>query len=137
MTKSTVVDFVDAGGNVLLALAPGASDAVRALAAECGVEADAKGTVVYDHFSRQAAGGADDATLVASSAWVDSDAILGGSRPEGPVLFRGVAQAVPTASELVRRRAHVGAGGGVHCCAASCWAAAHTPTHNTHNRSLR
>jgi hypothetical protein len=77
---------------------------MRALAAECGVEADAKGTKVYDHFARQAAGGADDATLVATGAWVRSEAILGAG-PAAPVLFRGVAEAVPTSSELVRRGA--------------------------------
>ena len=103
LSRAAVLDFVDAGGNVLLALAPGASDAMRALAAECGVEVDAKGTLVHDHFSRQAAGGAADATLVATSAWVDSDAILGprGERPNAPVLFRGVAQVAPTGAELV------------------------------------
>lgn len=103
MSRSSIVDFVDAGGNVILALAPGASDNVRSLAAECGVEVDAKGTVVFDHFSRhQPSGGDADATLVATSAWVDSDAILGaGARPGAPVLFRGVAQAVPSSAELV------------------------------------
>ncbi|GBF95806.1 hypothetical protein Rsub_08242 [Raphidocelis subcapitata] len=102
ITKSEVLDFIDRGGNVLLALARGASDLMRDLAAEVGVEVDAKGTAVFDHFSRQAAGGAEDATLVASAAWFDSDALFGGAaRPEGPVLFRGVAQGVPAASELI------------------------------------
>ncbi|KAI8463906.1 MAG: Dolichyl-diphosphooligosaccharide--protein glycosyltransferase subunit WBP1 [Monoraphidium minutum] len=92
---------MDRGGNVVLALSAGASDLMRGLAAELGVEVDAKGTRVYDHFSRQAAGGASDATLVATSAWPALPAIVGSPGPAAPVLFRGVAQAVPTNSELV------------------------------------
>lgn len=100
LTRSSILEFADAGGNVVLALSSSASDLMRSLAADLGVEVDAKGTKVYDHFSRQAAGGADDPTLVATSAWIDADAVLGSERPKAPVLFRGVAQAVPTSSEL-------------------------------------
>jgi hypothetical protein len=101
LSKASILEWADAGGNLLVALAPGASDLVRGLAADLGVEVDAKGTRLYDHFSRQAAGGATDPSLVATSAWIDSDAFLGAARPSSPVLFRGVAQAVPTSSELV------------------------------------
>lgn len=119
ISKSTIVDFVDNGGNVLVALAPGASDTVRWLAAECGVELDAKGTQVYDHFSYQAAGGASDPLLVATSAWVDSDAILGAKRPKSPVLFKGIAQAVPTSSELVNGAPGLAALGVTGCSSGS------------------
>lgn len=101
VSKNSIVEFVDSGRNLILALGAGASDTVRSLAAEVGVEVDAKGTEVYDHFSHQAAGGADDATLVTTTAWVDSAAILGAEKPGAPVLFRGVAQVVPFSSELV------------------------------------
>lgn len=104
ISRSELLDFVDNGGNLLIALAPGASDAVRSLASDCGVEPDARGGAqAVDHFSFQAAGGAADASLVAISSWVDSDAILGAARPAAPVLFRGVAASVPTSSELVSR----------------------------------
>jgi hypothetical protein len=146
VNKLSIVDFVDAGGNVLIALSPDASDTMRGIAAECGVEVrggarggvrgagggepgafrrleppqtapvpktrlpappqvDAKGTQVFDHFSRQAGAGPD---LVVTSQWVDSGAILGKDRPAAPVLFRGVAEVVPTGSELVRGGGRVG-----------------------------
>jgi oligosaccharyltransferase complex subunit beta len=73
---------VDSGKNLLLAASSDASDAIRSLALECGVELDDKGTAVYDHFSHQAAGGASDPTLIATTAVVDSKAIFGSSPPK-------------------------------------------------------
>ena len=109
MNAGSILEFADTGGNVLLALAPGASDMMRNLALELGVEVDTKGTKVYDHFSRQAAAGATDPTLIATREWVASDAILGKQgRPDAPVLFRGLAQAVPAGAELVGLRRAVG-----------------------------
>ncbi|KAI8472693.1 MAG: dolichyl-diphosphooligosaccharide-protein glycosyltransferase [Monoraphidium minutum] len=102
VTRTAILDFVDAGGNLLLALAPGASAAMRGLAADVGAEPlEPRGAAVFDHFSRQAAGGAADPALIATSAWADSVAVFGGAPPAAPVLFRGVAAAVPAGSELV------------------------------------
>ncbi|KAF6264698.1 dolichyl-diphosphooligosaccharide-protein glycosyltransferase [Scenedesmus sp. NREL 46B-D3] len=95
ISSEAILDFVDSGKNLLLAASSDASDAVRSLALECGVELDDKGTAVYDHFSHQAAGGAADPTLIATAAMVDSQAIFGGSQPQG------VAATVPSSSELV------------------------------------
>jgi hypothetical protein len=76
------LDFVDSGKNLLLAANSDASDAVRSLALECGVELDDMGTSVYDHFSHQAAGGASDPTLITTAAVVNSKAIFGSSPPQ-------------------------------------------------------
>jgi oligosaccharyltransferase complex subunit beta len=73
---------VDSGKNLLLAASSDASDAIRSLALECGVELDDKGTAVYDHFSHQAAGGASDPTLIATAAVASSKAIFGSSPPQ-------------------------------------------------------
>lgn len=82
ISSAAILDFVDSGKNLLLAASSDASDAVRSLVLECGVELDDKATTVYDHFSHQAAGGAADPTLIATAALVDSKAIFGSSPPK-------------------------------------------------------
>jgi hypothetical protein len=54
----------------------------RGLLLQGGVEFDDKGTALYDHFSHQAAGGASDPTLVATSHIVESKAIFGDQQPK-------------------------------------------------------
>lgn len=72
-----ILEFIDAGHNMILAAAPDASEPIRNLALEVGVDFDDKGTTVFDHFSYQAAGGADDSKLVVTSEVVDAPGILG------------------------------------------------------------
>lgn len=78
---------MDSGKNLILAASPDASDSIRSLAVECGVELDDKGTNVYDHFNHQAADGADDSTVVATSAVVESRAIFGSNSPKVHLLY--------------------------------------------------
>ena len=47
-----LLDFVDAGHDLLLAVDPDASDELRELAADLGVDFDAKASVMTDHFNR-------------------------------------------------------------------------------------
>lgn len=85
LTSKGILDFVDSGKHLILTGSSEASDMIRSLALECGVEFDDKGTAVYDHFSHQAAGGAADATVIATSQVVDSKAIFGSTSPKvGP-----------------------------------------------------
>lgn len=80
ISSQAILDFVDSGKNLLLAASSDASDIIRSLAAECGVELDDKGTAVYDHFNHQADG--SDPMLITTSAVVDSKAIFGSSPPQ-------------------------------------------------------
>lgn len=101
ITSKGILDFVDSGKHLILTGSSDASDTIRSLALECGVEFDDKGTTLFDHFSHQAAGGATDPTVVATSHIVESRAIFGNSQPQAPVLFKGVAATVPSSSDLV------------------------------------
>jgi oligosaccharyltransferase complex subunit beta len=80
---------VDSGRHLIIAGSSEASDTIRSLALECGVEFDDKGTALYDHFSHQAAGGASDPTLVATSHIVESKAVFGDQQPKVCVWGRG------------------------------------------------
>lgn len=66
MDTSSILEFVDAGHNLLVAASSEVSETVRSLAVECGVDVDERGTKVYDHFSHASLGGSADHTTVAS-----------------------------------------------------------------------
>ena len=72
---TALLDFVDAGHDLLLAIDSDSSDELRELAADLGVDFDSKGSVITDHFNKcdqQHAG------IVTSHA-VDSSTIFGSS----------------------------------------------------------
>ena len=52
MDATALLDFVDAGHDLLLAVDSDASDELRELAADLGVDFDSKGSVITDHFNR-------------------------------------------------------------------------------------
>ena len=75
---------MDAGHDLLLAVDAEVSDEVRELAADLGVDFDAKGMAVVDHFGTDV-----DHGTVATRSWVASPAIFGTQRAGGAVpLFR-------------------------------------------------
>lgn len=79
------MDFVDNGGNVLVAGSSDIADNVRDLASEVGFEFDEANSAVFDHINFAN----DDHTLVTSTNVVDADIITGG-KPKKPIHFRGV-----------------------------------------------
>jgi oligosaccharyltransferase complex subunit beta len=87
----SLVEFVDSGRSLVVAGSSKVKGAVRDLAKEMGVEFDAEGTAVLDHFSYDKA---DDAmnglhTLVISNEIRKLRGVLGSTVP-APVLFDGV-----------------------------------------------
>ncbi|EFJ53013.1 hypothetical protein VOLCADRAFT_72245 [Volvox carteri f. nagariensis] len=97
--QQTILDFVDSGHNVLLAVNTDVSEALRNLAAEFGVDVDDRGSKVFDHFNHATLDGQEDHTLIAAGDLVDAPVMVGGPYKE-PVLFRGVASTIPGDSEL-------------------------------------
>lgn len=100
LSPALVSAFFDAGHDVLLALAPGASAQLRALAQDLGgVTAAPVGTAVIDHFN--AAPSADDGshTAVLTDALAPLPAVFSAAT-QGPVLFRGVGLLIPRDSEV-------------------------------------
>ena len=111
LSVEAVVEFVDAGHDVLLAMDSSASEELRALAAELGVDVEPAGTAVIDHFSVDAAldaGGDHTAVLAAKAARLP--AVFGAEGPATPVAFRGIGLSVSPESETVRAGAWRGEG---------------------------
>ncbi|KAL4859312.1 Dolichyl-diphosphooligosaccharide--protein glycosyltransferase subunit [Chlorella vulgaris] len=93
-----VVEFVDAGHDVLLAVDSGVSEELRELSQELGVDVDVRGHAVIDHFGFDSQLGGEDHAAVLADSVVQSAAVLPGGL-QGPVLFRGIALSVPADSE--------------------------------------
>ncbi|OMO84252.1 Dolichyl-diphosphooligosaccharide--protein glycosyltransferase subunit WBP1 [Corchorus olitorius] len=97
-----VLDFVDSGRDLILAADASASDLIKNIATECGVDFDEDSSaVVIDHKSYAISGTEGDHTLIASDDFIQSDVILGKNKIEAPVLFKGIAHSVNAASSLV------------------------------------
>ncbi|GIL45161.1 hypothetical protein Vafri_2479 [Volvox africanus] len=97
--RQVILEFVDSGHNVLMALNSDASESMRNLAAEFGIDVDDRGSKVYDHFSHATLNGKEDHTLIAGGNVVDAPVMVGGPYKE-PVLFRGIASVIPGDAEL-------------------------------------
>lgn len=96
-----VLDFVDSGHDLILAANVNASDFIRNIASECGVDfEDDTSAVVIDHTSYSVSETDGDHSLIASDSFVKSDVILGREKIEAPVLFRGIAHSINAASSL-------------------------------------
>lgn len=77
-----LLDFVDAGHDLFLAIDPDASDELRELAADLGVDFDTKGSVITDHFNRH---DQQQSAIVTSSA-LESEIVFGNSHKHVRVL---------------------------------------------------
>jgi oligosaccharyltransferase complex subunit beta len=95
-------DFLQQGGNLLLATSPELSETVRSFAASCGIEFDSYGSQVIDHLSYSPDQDTQLAhTAVSTSSFLPNKLVLPKiNRTPSPVVFRGVGHAVDTSSIL-------------------------------------
>jgi len=84
-----ITEFIDNGGNVLVAGSSVSGDALRELASECGFEVDEEGASVIDHLNYDVSDTGDHTTIVASPANLIKSKIVVGSDTSAPLLYRG------------------------------------------------
>lgn len=84
-----ITEFIDDGGNVLVAGSSAAGDALRELATECGFEVDEEGASVIDHLNYDVSDSGDHTTIVASAENLIKSPIIVGAKPTAPLLYRG------------------------------------------------
>lgn len=102
VNKEAIINFVDSGHDLIIAADVSASDVIREIAAECGVDFDEDPSlVVIDHTSYAVSSTEGDHTLIAADDFIKSDAILGSQKLEAPVLFKGIGHSVNPANSLV------------------------------------
>ncbi|XP_065875198.1 dolichyl-diphosphooligosaccharide--protein glycosyltransferase 48 kDa subunit [Euphorbia lathyris] len=96
-----VLDFVDSGRDLIIAADESASDFIKSIATECGVDFDEDpSAVVIDHKNYAVSQTEADHTLIASSGFIESDIILGKAKIEAPVLFKGIAHSINPTNSL-------------------------------------
>ncbi|KAJ6420016.1 hypothetical protein OIU84_030023 [Salix udensis] len=99
---AAVLDFVDSGHDLFIAADSSASDLIKSVATECGVDFDEDpSALVIDHRSYAVVGTEGDHTLIAADDFIESDVLLGENKIEAPVLFKGIAHSLNAANNLV------------------------------------
>jgi len=99
VTSSTFIDFIDRGGNLLVATDSSIGDPIREIASECGVEFDEDGTYVIDHTHYDLSDISGDHTLIVSEDISQTPVITGNTK--GKALFRGVGSLVNPENPLL------------------------------------
>ncbi|RLM85929.1 dolichyl-diphosphooligosaccharide--protein glycosyltransferase 48 kDa subunit [Panicum miliaceum] len=95
--QNAVLEFIDAGHDMILAADSSASDLIRGIATECG---DPEAMVI-DHINYAVTDVDGDHTLIAGDDLIQSDVILGSKKIEAPVLFRGIGHTANPSNSLV------------------------------------
>lgn len=90
VSVETIAEFIDNGGNVLVAGSSTSGEAIRELASECGFEIDEENAAVIDHLNHdELLDTGDHTTIVASPKNLISSEIIVGSKNIKPLLYRG------------------------------------------------
>ncbi|XP_051135012.1 dolichyl-diphosphooligosaccharide--protein glycosyltransferase 48 kDa subunit-like [Andrographis paniculata] len=95
INAASLLEFVDSGRDLILAADSSASELIRDIAVECGVDFDEDpAAMVIDHTSYAVSEMEGDHTLVAADDFIQSEVILGNKRIEAPVLYKGIGHSI-------------------------------------------
>lgn len=99
VTVPTLIDFVDEGHDLLLAVGSDVTEEMRDLAAELGVDVEPAGMIVRDHFHHD---GIKGPSVIAAGKHIDTNAVFD-KAVTAPIMYEGVGMSVAPESELVLR----------------------------------
>ncbi len=105
INKKAILDFIDEGGNLLLAAGSKPGVMLREIAVECGVEIDSPGSsphgsFVIDHFNYDKSDPSHTLLAIDAENLIDAPVIVG-PRNVPPVLFQGIGLLVNNSNPLV------------------------------------
>ncbi|XP_073286718.1 dolichyl-diphosphooligosaccharide--protein glycosyltransferase 48 kDa subunit-like [Primulina huaijiensis] len=99
---ASILEFVDSGNDLIIAADQSASELIRDIAFECGVDFDEDPeALVIDHTSYAVSEIEGHHTLLASDDFIQSEVILGSRKIEAPVLYKGIGHSVNPANSMV------------------------------------
>lgn len=103
VSTKAVVDFVDAGGNVLVAANSQLSEAVKEIAAECGVEFGDEDTYVIDRFNADTKDEGRSTLIVADTEHLIKNKLITGDKAKAgaPFLYRGIGMTIDPENPLL------------------------------------
>ena len=103
LSVEAITDFIDGGGNVLVAGSSQSGDALHELASECGFEIDVEGSAVIDHLNYDVSDNGYHTKIVADSVnLIDASAIVG-SKNVPPLLYQGTGLIADIENPLILR----------------------------------
>jgi len=101
ISSEDVIQFIDAGGNVLMAGDSNTGDFIRDVASECGFDIDEEGTFVIDHIHHDIKDeGYHNLVIAQPQNLVNSDKIVG-KENKLPLLYRGAGLLTDSENPLV------------------------------------
>jgi oligosaccharyltransferase complex subunit beta len=102
ISSKAIIDFIDAGGNVLVAANSDISEPIREIAGECGIEFSDEKTYVIDRFNSDVN---DDGrnTLIAvdTDNLISNKLIVGNSKYGAPLLYKGIGMTAESENPLL------------------------------------
>ncbi|CAH1170420.1 unnamed protein product [Phaedon cochleariae] len=90
LNVESITEFIDEGGNVLVAGSSITGDVLRELASECGFEVDEENAFVIDHLNFDVSDEGQHTKIVVPSAnLIDAPVIVGPRKGVAPLLYQG------------------------------------------------
>ncbi|XP_076651862.1 dolichyl-diphosphooligosaccharide--protein glycosyltransferase non-catalytic subunit Ost48 [Halictus rubicundus] len=103
LSVETITDFIDGGGNVLVAGSSQSGDVLHELASECGLEIDEEGSAVIDHLNYDKSDNGYHTKIIAEpSNLIDAPVIVGNKNIQ-PLLYKGTGLLADTDNPLILR----------------------------------
>jgi len=95
----SILNFIDDGYSVILAVDPQLSEAIREVASECGVNFPADGSYVIDHLHHDVSDQGDHTLITADD--VNTNPLITHGNISNPILFRGIGLNLEENNELL------------------------------------
>lgn len=103
LSVEAITEFIDGGGNVLIAGSSQSGDALHELASECGLEIDEEGSTVIDHMNYDVSDSGQHTTIVADPTNLIDASVIVGNKDIPPLLYRGTGLIADTDNPLILR----------------------------------
>lgn len=101
VSVKAIVDFIDDGGNLLVAANADVAEPVREIAAECGFEYSEEKSFVVDRFATDASDDGLNTLLVIDRENLISNRLIAGEASAAPLLFKGVGMSADAENPLI------------------------------------
>ncbi|XP_003701131.2 dolichyl-diphosphooligosaccharide--protein glycosyltransferase non-catalytic subunit Ost48 [Megachile rotundata] len=103
LSVEAITDFIDGGGNVLVAGSSQSGDALHELASECGFEIDEEGSAVIDHLNYDVSDNGYHTKIVADPSNLIDAPVIVGSKDVKPLLYQGTGLIADVENPLILR----------------------------------
>ncbi|XP_014254166.1 dolichyl-diphosphooligosaccharide--protein glycosyltransferase 48 kDa subunit [Cimex lectularius] len=101
LNVETITEFIDGGGNVIVAGSSMSGDILREIASECGFEIDEEGSAVIDHINYDSSDTGSHTLIVADPENLIDAPVIVGNKNIPPMLYEGTGLIADSDNPLV------------------------------------